>query len=954
MIALASDHEPAEGDFSGLPSNPDSPQTGQQPSNQELPGVGGDLRQSDSVKISKDEARQSSVGKGGKSRGQADEYLVEDDDQADELEEPVRTGLKQVNDQASGGILKNEADIIKNSMIAASNSGLSSSEFFSQPSIQSQPEFPFEPTHNSSSIKSDISKDTQKPQSSIDEKGWLPSLTKATARQPAKPTKSDGQRITAAERLAQLFGSRDASGSALSKADVAIEYLKNMLRNKQNTTTTSGPFALNSTGDRLTSSLATDSTTTRQTNVQRLSAFASKLNQMLNYTAVDTNMTSDSSTRQPAQPELSGLALKRPVRPMNEPQVQQSSLGGFKNLLGNTLVGSKLTPIGQDPSNYRSQLMMALNKQPTHQFGPDSAASEYAESPDELLQSNRLQNQIQQFGLESQHVPIRQQPYINANRVPPETSRVVNYHNAQASPSGLSDHVQAIGLRPNPLRISEHQGEHLYDTRLAGNIPAQSTKYFRMEKLPDLAALSRANQNVQTNHKNQPSSGEQLEVNNNNPIQAYEQQSLDRAPSPKQASSTKEATKLPNRFDIFNRSKPRNTPDERRPLDSQLKHLPVPRPMQFGEVSKQSFNQQPQATLISSKLYKNDYQNELHPMPQRELVQRPLQEPDPGNVHQHHHHHQPANHQSLPLSLKPPKIVSYNYFESPNEPGSPGEMIATNYQLGDALYSSSGGVEQTLSNGELEAIHTQFMTSEHPVVPAESMKSYGAPVDPLGQVQVDFQNDQLGHGIKTAGDYRGEVLQRIHNGNSARHNEEIMKEMASNEDVTRSVGASQILTGSMPNQLAQPLILADPRLNDRDHRAYAPLGPVPLPELDSDGKPKRKSLIVYLNHPRPIDMSKVSSSNQEAYNLAQAVNNEHGRDSFVSAKEFDSHGLSKENKHLDVSNLHDFHGLKEGQDKDGLSVVVIGDAYKYKKIVLLISSKAGGLKFIPMVKDMKK
>lgn len=100
-------------------------------------------------------------------------------------------------------------------------------------------------------------------------------------------------------------------------------------------------------------------------------------------------------------------------------------------------------------------------------------------------------------------------------------------------------------------------------------------------------------------------------------------------------------------------------------------------------------------------------------------------------------------------------------------------------------------------------------------------------------------------------------------------------------------------------------------------------------------------------------MSKVSSGN-EGYNLAKSIGEPTG-DSFVSAKEFDAHGLSRDTKHLDISSLSGLPSdLKEGQDKDGLSVVVIGDAYKYKKIVLLISSKSGGLKFIPMVKDMKK
>lgn len=286
--------------------------------------------------------------------------------------------------------------------------------------------------------------------------------------------------------------------------------------------------------------------------------------------------------------------------------------------------------------------------------------------------------------------------------------------------------------------------------------------------------------------------------------------------------------------------------------------------------------------------------------------------------------------------MKPPRIVSYNYFESPTEAGD-SELMATSYQLGDALYSSNGGMEQSLSSTELEAIQSQFMTAEHPVVPLPMQ---------VPQQQIQYQHEspnfagQQAGGSKSYAHQAEQTLQRL--SSPAKQAEEAMKELASSEDQTSVVDPRGY--GKNPNQEHEHGSLAKTQTLSEGRKLEAERMAAPVLEAK-----RKKSLIVYLNHPRPTDMSKFST--EEGASLMQQAT---ATDSFVSAKEFDSHGLSKDSKHLDVSSLQNLSEIKDSQDKDGLSVVVIGDAYKYKKIVLLISSKSGGLKFIPMVKDMKR
>lgn len=321
-------------------------------------------------------------------------------------------------------------------------------------------------------------------------------------------------------------------------------------------------------------------------------------------------------------------------------------------------------------------------------------------------------------------------------------------------------------------------------------------------------------------------------------------------------------------------------------------------------------------------------------------------------------------------------------------------MIPTNFQLGDALYGSHGSVEQVLSMAELEAIQSQFLTAEHPIVPLQQQQQSREPFEM--RPQNDRHNRQQQHlqqqqqqDAHLAGSLASlkpdallpDVLQRLVS--HEKQAEESLKELASSEEsqLSATLPTRQMPAMQQPQSMNQPMqpVLAPVVAHQLPPRSAPPVASAPAHYLRESRVPiaavprelrsesiklaqgnkyedinstKKKSLIVYLNHPRSTDMPRGQMPGDDS--IAQSVFDQYS-EPFVTAKEFDSHGLSKDGKHLDIANLSGGDS-KDGlsPDKDGLSVVVIGDAYKYKKIVLLISSKTGGLKFIPMVKDMKR
>lgn len=354
----------------------------------------------------------------------------------------------------------------------------------------------------------------------------------------------------------------------------------------------------------------------------------------------------------------------------------------------------------------------------------------------------------------------------------------------------------------------------------------------------------------------------------------------------------------------------------------------------------------------------------LHQAPPQSLT--PPMQPQPSQE-QPQQQEEPIQYQNIPVPPappvgKPPKLVGYNFYDDSSDANNDKleHLVPTNFQLGDALYGSHGGVEKVLSLEELEAIQKQFVTAEHPLIAVQQNQEFNS--QPNASYQSDEsqfrqqQGDMLSSGPMSISGLRAdgpmpELLQRLIS--PERQAEEVLRELASNEEGHLSA------VQPPPNQSrldGQQVHLPPPQQQPSDE-------PAARYQRESAGDarpeeiiaPKKKSLIVYLNHPRSTDMPRGQMPGDDR--IAQSVFEKYS-EPFVTAKEFDSNGLSKDGKHLDIANIGGFGSgeLKDGfnhPDKDGLSVVVIGDAYKYKKIVLLISSKTGGLKFIPMVKDMK-
>lgn len=334
------------------------------------------------------------------------------------------------------------------------------------------------------------------------------------------------------------------------------------------------------------------------------------------------------------------------------------------------------------------------------------------------------------------------------------------------------------------------------------------------------------------------------------------------------------------------------------------------------------------------------------------------------------------------------RLISLNYPTADAHYNGEGELTATQYQLDDSLYRSNGAFEKHLSSSELESIRSQFQSAEHPIVAFQNA------ADTHHQQQQPTANSQLKqvgleksvpqyHQTSTSQLYQRQQQQQqqLHepslssllNQFRVAEGEEQLKELASLDaapaivrpDTTKiqpEVGEPQVPAGvqasageqTQKNALLaklfaeQSMELSHPqsqiqRSSGKPQNATATVG---------DGLAGKKNLIVYLNHPRPSGISKLRL--QQA--AAAAAEKDEETAFVAAAKEYDfAAGLSKETKQLDVSNLVGKSVDGDGDSKDGLSVVVIGDAYKYKKIILLISSKADtGLKLIPMVKDLSK
>lgn len=335
--------------------------------------------------------------------------------------------------------------------------------------------------------------------------------------------------------------------------------------------------------------------------------------------------------------------------------------------------------------------------------------------------------------------------------------------------------------------------------------------------------------------------------------------------------------------------------------------------------------------------------------------------------------------QIQPAAQLQPKIIQYNIAEplmessqvsrdSVQPSGIAADLVATNYQLADALYSSTGTLEQLLSGQELEAIKRQILLSagsepiEAPSLPGRYPSELAYPSSSIsGSGSTLLATSMAGQSVGLEGNLNVEPqvnpsiaisappasgqsnLQTTNKlSQSNKEAEEILSELGSEQSLL-STRATKSRTQQTEKLAKTP-----------DEGGSSPNGATEEPLWSVDKK--KKSLIVYLNHPKSHEMqtiSKIPTHGAPANEDSQWLNEE-----LISAREFDALGLAKEDpKQLEVANFHkpldSDTSNGTGNEKDGLSMVVIGDAYKYKKIILLISSKSGGLKFVPMVKDSK-
>lgn len=769
-----------------------------------------------------------------------------------------------------------------------------------------------------------------------DDSGWQPKdvypaqakpESHSGSQQPRAQQQSDGKHSSTAKRLASLLsGGRDSLG-AFSRADVAIEYLRNMLKNKQQSLLNNNHTYSDSNSKQQFDSSITD----KNISLQRLSSFTSRLNQIFQNTTNSSDASAkngSNATSSKAGPKE--LDSKKAANSEAKDVASQPDLTEPKSFLSQAgtkfSIGDAKPPAGSLKSQADNTSPAPTTKQPY----PGNPA------PSDHLYSHYQQDQSF-VGGSPNGTPLGGD-YIESQDEFPRGSVARPPYQNPLLPSLVGAESQQIPMKAyQESRFSEHipinQAGPSSLRQPIGVSPVSST-YFQMHQLPPVAAPAYPNLAAQSGSLS-PAFSEVHKTPLKDSPSPYHQQ-IKHAPQKSELASNQTL----------------HEEDQKRPI--RPLHVEKPQVVAQQKYAGQQAvrSEQPsgiQPSMSSSKLYRNA--NEQASPPIVPPIGQPNQHP------QQERKQQPANIPAPPpqKQIKPPKIVSYNYFESPNDP----DVTETNYQLGDALYSSNGGMEHLLSGAELEAIQSQFMTLEHPVVPMGSAEQQiNAQIhhqEARQQQNLNYQaQDPNLAGLLASlkpSFITPEGLQKL--SSPEKQAEESLKELASQEQPT-SVRAPPSFdqAGNREFERGQTGVHKNlPRSEGEPERGQQSAGKVHNGE-PADAR-KKKSLIVYLNHPRPNDMSKAAQSTDD-YNIAHSIGDQPNEPTFVSAKEFDSHGLSKDTKHLDVSNLHGLGEIKDGQDKDGLSVVVIGDAYKYKKIVLLISSKSGGLKFIPMVKDMKK
>lgn len=756
-----------------------------------------------------------------------------------------------------------------------------------------------------------------------------------------------------ANKISSLLSSRE-SLSTLNRADAAIEYLKNMLKGKQQSKN-------NATDDLATQRLrqhidsSTGASPKSKLNLQRLSSIASRINQLLSNGAdsqpiVNNTMPVD----KPTEP--------KPLESMGPVEGTKFSIQDAKTSDDRDTQASnqKLASAGQfqpmetraEPANQKTgtplggDYIESLDEFPRPGFSPAKAShssGEFESSIDNqpAKQADKNDNQYQNPLIGGQN---------NSDRPKKDqTSNEKQQQHQQVYP--MADLPTFEDKGPNRYHnfdMAVDSSNHSPSTHssLMGLLKSPQAHYQQLE--------SAGNQNQNQNHS-------YLDAKPQKPIEFRVTESTE-IPVPSIQEPTKSNNHHQSIASISQPSQPVATSSQPIKVGGPTKLSPPPTANQVSYL-------EPSISDLIQKL-------ESHK----------IQVPKSSNLEQ--------PRKSSP-SLQQPKIIQYDYSEQSNMPNRPSQpsvqdfvggpreeladLVATNYQLADALYSSSGNLEQMLSATELEAIKRQILLSansdpiqgfgpQQPTLassrfptelayPSRSISGSGSSLMSQNlphSMGLGYQNHRaLGEGLQpiqnmAASISGNQLMTNKLTSSPSKQAEELLSELASERESLFALAPSRSL--ERQPKLLDPSVTVKQKPSSADARD---------PSQQSNDNKKKKNLIVYLNHPKSNEMQK-GAQEASSSGSGSGLHEQPQSDEFVSAKEFDSLGLSKESKLLDIAKLSSSGPMDPSLgiesvpgDKDGLSVVVIGDAYKYKKIILLISAKSGGLKFVPMVKDEK-
>lgn len=890
-------------------------------------------------------------------------------------------------------------------------------------------------------------------------------------------------------RLASLLSHKEPIGS-LNRADAAIEYLKSMLKSKQQSKNPSD--TMNEQGS--------SGTQKGRVNLQRLSSIAIRLNQLL-----EQGSSSNSSSigqERGSKTKTSSLSdtIGNKFSIIDVKTSEANAFAGYSNDRPNALNGTSVTsmmtsPISESRGSY--EMIGGSQVDPSQLKNGTPLGGDYIESLDEFprtssptkIPSTNTLNQkgstkfealesslgIGELGGSRFSIEQQQQPY-NLNRNSPHSSQSLTF------PRSISS-FEPMMVNSNQTNGSMEQRDQLEVA--SSSINEESVKTSKLPMTSNGSVGSMISQ-AQAQQQQTLDLGKESSKNRGEQSSNYNEQLSTTNGIHQSTISSVSSVDQFQISDLISRLTGNNEKNSMGSLGvivnpSQNISLSSSSSSSLNPIQNQNQNQNSDSILSGQNQNQSQSQPQSKSQPQSQSQYRTqTMEIKQGK---------PMANQASDSSttLQQPKIIQYNYanfdtnikhsignFEEANnknlrlnnnnnhnkkvklgsesETNIGAELVATNYQLADALYSSSGNLEQILSGPELEAIKRQILLSANNDPIQESVSLNGG-LSGNGQlrsnhqmpIELTYPGSSISGGpgsvallaaanlAQTVGLESNSVGSRLHNqqqqqqhgkgqhrqhrqqqhqtreqlqlnrqqqlhrqqqqqlhhqfyphhtqmdspihaipsfnqqiqtnklgpigvNNNKQANEEILSELASEQDpllgpfrsIDSRINSNSNNNININNKFNDEILDREFRRNKSQSQSQ--LGKViDLVNVDPVKQLKQKSLIVYLNHPKSYDM--VTGSPKRPSDI-------------ISAKELEAFGLNpKDSKMFDVAELRpnlEFESLvapsnneNKDKDKDGLSVVVIDDAYKYKKIVLLISSKSGGLKFVPMVKDSK-